>query len=230
MRPAPSAGAVSVSLVSSSTRSRTVPPRPRSLNATEVSSTSGIRHATDDRRRAPIGRRRRIETTPRAQAGVDEQPGEQQADEQQQQHQQAEVARHALLDRERLQRLAEGVLRERPGADQAAGDRRQPAARAGCAAAAGRSSSQSADADERRQQRAARLGQQDRQHGAAERRIGDARAAAASRCAGCRARARPAPAAPRSSRARSSTRTAGRGGSTAPSRRASPGQTREASP
>ncbi len=46
-RPAPcSVGAVSVSLVSSSTRSSIVPPSPRSLKATDVKPTSGTAHAT----------------------------------------------------------------------------------------------------------------------------------------------------------------------------------------
>ncbi len=48
-RAAPWSGAVSVSLTSSSTRSLIEPPRPRSLMATEVTPTSGIRQAATTR-------------------------------------------------------------------------------------------------------------------------------------------------------------------------------------
>src|SRR5215208_6693140 len=104
-RPAPcSVGAVSVSLVSWSTRSPIAPPIPLSLNATDVKATSGITHAMA-RAAIPMRRRRQIPGQPR----VDQRAGHHQA-ESHQDEQESEVARDALFVRERFGGHREGVL------------------------------------------------------------------------------------------------------------------------
>ena len=164
-RAPPSSGDTSVSLVSRLTRSSMFPER-----ATEVKATSGTRQASATAT-TPARRRVRIDTRPRCSPTLIAKPVAS-SKHRHQDDEQPEVARHGLLGLERLEALREWVLGQRPGADRAAGERRDDDHRE-AAQAQRHDREPQGRRNHRGGQRPPRLRQQDGKHAQADRRVGE---------------------------------------------------------